>query len=257
MPSYGDFVMLISFTQSCMALLSATLGAFIAVRIGVSHRHLCALISFAAGTLLATTFIHIVPEAIGVLSLTALAAAILSGYGVFFLLSRYVFHVCPACAASHFDEHTASEFQSIALLLAIALGIHSGMDGLAIAVGHELGRKADLSIFITITIHKLPEGLALCALFLKAGYSRTKSLLFTLGLESSTLVGWILGTLLLTGVEQSKWFYWTMAHIGGGFVYLAFHAVLNESREHSPRFILSFFLAGVALISLTRWIPAS
>ncbi len=240
-----------TFIQNCVALLSAVMGSLLAISVGVSHRHLCALISFAAGTLIATTFIHILPEAMAILSLPVLLLALFSGYGLFFLISRYVFHVCPACAASHFDEHTASELKSMALLLAAALGIHSTMDGVAIAVGHEMNRVTDLSIFMTITIHKFPEGLALCALLLKAGFDRLKSVGLTLWLESSTLLGWALGTFLVTGTEEKKWFQWILVHIGGGFIYLGLHAVLNESQEHSPRFILFFFLAGILTISLT------
>lgn len=243
-----------TFVQNCIALLSAAIGSVIAASVGVSHRHLCALISFAAGTLIATTFIHIIPESISILSLPAMGLALFSGYGLFFLIGRHVFHVCPACAASHFDEHTAADFKTIALLLAIALGIHSTMDGMAIAVGHELGQATDLSIFMTITIHKFPEGLALCALLLKAGYNRLKSVGFTLLLESSTLLGWVLGTFLVAGAAESKWFHWTLVHIGGGFIYLGLHAVLNESRKHSPWFIFVFFLAGIFTISLTLWV---
>lgn len=242
-----------TFAQNCIALLSAALGSFLAVSVGVSHRHLCALISFAAGTLIATTFIHILPEASSILSLPALFLALVSGYSLFFLISRYVSHVCPACAASHFDEHTASEFRATALLLAAALGVHSTMDGMAIAVGHEINRVTDLSIFLTITIHKFPEGLALCALLLKAGFPRLKSVGLTLLLEGSTLLGWALGTFVVSGAETSAWFHWILVHIGGGFIYLGLHAVLNESKEHSPRFILCFFLAGISLISLLLW----
>ncbi len=241
--------------QNLIAFLSAGLGAFLAVSIGVSHRHLCALISFAAGTLFATTLIHIIPEAVESASLFAIAIALASGYFLFYLVSRYVFHVCPACAASHF-EHAASEFQSIAILLAITLGLHSTMDGVAIALGREMGSRARLSIFLTITIHKFPEGLALSALLLRAGYDKMKSLIFTIVLESSTLIGWVLGTSFLRGFGDSRWFYLMLVHIGGGFVYLALHAVLNEAKEHSPRFIIFFFLTGIALISLTRWIPS-
>ncbi len=242
---------MITFTQSCIALLSATMGAILAVSVGVSHRRLCALISFAAGTLIATTLIHILPEARGVLSLPILFSALFSGYGLFFLISRYVFHVCPACSASHFEEHTASEIKSIAILLFVALGIHSTLDGVAISVGHEMKRAVDLSIFMAITIHKFPEGLALCALLLKAGFDRIKSLGLTLLLESTTLLGWVLGNYVVRSGEESRWFQWILVHIGGGFIYLGLHAVLNESKKHSPRFIFFFFLAGILTISLT------
>jgi zinc transporter ZupT len=244
--------MLTTFLQALTAFSGAAAGGALAVSVGVSHRKLCALISFAAGALLATTSMHILPEAAALLPAPALLTAFISGYALFFLISRYVTHVCPACSASHFDEHTGNEIRSTAILLAIALGIHSAFDGIAIAVGEELEYSGGISLFTTVTIHKLPEGLALCALFLKAGWSRAKSFGFTLALESTTLAGWVLGAFSLAKITDSLWFYAVLMHVGGGFIYLALHAVLNEARKHPSRFILSFFLLGVVLIGLIR-----
>ena len=248
--------MFVTFIQNLIALASAGIGALVAATVGVSHRHLCALISFAAGTLFATTLFHIIPEASAFLPLVAIGLGLASGYFLFYFVSRFVFHVCPACAASHFDEQVTSAFRSVAVLLAVALGIHCTMDGIAIALGNELARRAGWSIFLTITIHKLPEGLALTALLLKAGFNRAKSLFVTFALESLTLLGWVVGAFLLQGFAIGSWFYLTLLHIGGGFIYLALHALLNESKQHSPRYILFFFLAGIGLVSLTNFIPA-
>jgi zinc and cadmium transporter len=241
--------------QNAISLSSAGAGAFLAATLGVTHRQLCALISFAAGTLLATTLLRIVPEASTQLPLIAISLALTSGYVLFYLISRFLFHVCPACAASHFDEQTSSRFQSIAFVLLIAFGIHCVMDGIAIALGRELAAKVDRSIFLTITIHKFPEGLALCALLMRSGFQRLQSLFATLGMEALTLVGWITGLFLLKGFEMGAWFYLTLVHVGGSFIYLALHAVLNESKEHSPRYIVFFFLTGMAAIALTDLIP--
>ena len=241
--------------QGLISLASASAGALLAVSIGVSHRQLCALISFAAGALLATTFFHIVPEASRSLPLVAILLALASGYLLFYLLSRFFFHVCPACAASHFDERTVSAFQNIAFALSIAFGVHCFMDGIAIALGRELAARADRSIFVTVTLHKFPEGLALCALLMKAGFGRMKSVLSTLVLESLTLAGWLTGLFLLSGLQMGHWFYLILVHVGGGFIYLALHAVLNETREHSPRYVVFFFLAGITAIAVTDLIP--
>lgn len=241
--------------QSLISLASAGAGALLALSIGVSHRQLCALISFAAGTLLAVTFFHIVPEASVSLPSIAIFLALASGYVLFYLLSRFFFHVCPACAASHFDEQTVSTFQSIAFALSIAFGIHCMMDGIAIALARGLAERADRSIFLTVSIHKFPEGLALCALLMKAGFDKAKSLVATLALESLTVVGWMAGLFLLSGFQMGGWFYLTLVHVGGGFIYLALHAVLNETREHSPRYVVFFFLVGIAVIALTDLIP--
>ena len=241
-----------TFLQNFIAFGSAASGALVAASLGVSHRNLCALISIAAGSLLATTFFHIVPEQWTILSIPSIFIALASGYLLFYLISRYVFHVCPACAASHFEDQSTRQSRNFVLLLAIALTVHNLMDGMAIAIGGKPTHSEDHSIFATVTIHKFPEGLALCALLLKAGYEKKKALLVTLLFESATLLGWAAGALLAQGLVENRLLSLLLVHIGGGFVYLAIHAVINESEEHSPRFVILFFLAGIVLMAFVR-----
>ncbi len=240
--------------QSLAAYVSAALGALLAISIGVSHRQLCALISVAAGTLLSVTVFHIVPEAWGFLPPVTLAVSLGSGYALFYFISRYVSHVCPACAASHFEHqsHSPSKFKNVFFLLAIALTIHSSMDGIAITLAEDMHGQVYNSIFFTIAIHKLPEGLALCALLLAAGHERLRAFLWTLVFESSTLAGWALGFWWLRGHIDHEWLQILMVHIAGGFVYLALHAVINEMKDHSPKWILSFFALGFIFMALVR-----
>ena len=238
--------------QSLAAFVSAGLGAMLAISIGVSHRQLCALISVAAGTLLSATFFHIIPEAWDVLSPLSIILALASGYGFFFLMSRYVSHVCPACAASHFEDQSHSKLKNVFFLLVIALTIHSMMDGIAIALGNEMAEGTRHSIFFTIAIHKLPEGLALCALLLGSGRERVRAFLWALALESSTIWGWAIGHFFLQGHLNHLWMDFVMVHIAGGFVYLSLHAAINEMKDHSSRFILIFFLLGFLFMALMR-----
>ena len=245
-----------TFAQSLAAFVSAGLGAALAVSIGVSHRQLCALISFAAGTLLSATLFHILPEAWEAgMGPAPLTIALLSGYGLFYFLSRYVSHVCPACAASHFEkkgEQTEAKSLNVFSLLVIALTVHSTMDGAAIAISPAIAKITDHSIFFTVAIHKLPEGLALCALLLGSGCSRLRALLLTFLLEGSTVGGWWLGFVLVRRELANAWLNLGMVHIAGGFSYLAFHAAINEARDHSPRFILTFFFIGLVFMALVR-----
>ncbi len=232
--------------QNLISLASAGAGALLAIGMKVSHRQLCALISFAAGALMGTTLFHIIPEASSSLSWPLLVVALLSGYLLFLLVSRYIFHVCPACAASHFDEQTSKNLGRIAFLLVVAFGIHCTMDGLAIALGGELAGKIDRSIFLTVTVHKFPEGLALATLLLRSGYEKFRTFFLSLALEGLTFFGWLAGLYLLQGFQLGPWFYFLLVHVGGGFIYLAVHAVLGESKEHEWRYVLSFFLAAIA-----------
>lgn len=242
--------MTVTLAQNFIALLSAGLGALLATTVGVSHRRLCALISFAAGTLTAAAFFHILPETVPFLSWPLALLAFASGYFLFFLVSRFIFHVCPACAASHFDEQTSARLDRLAFLLVTAFGVHCAMDGLAIALGGELAQKVDRSIFLAVTVHKFPEGLALSALLMKSGFKKFRALFLTVALEALTFFGWFAGLYLLEGYRLGAWFYFLLGHVGGGFFYLALHAVWGESREHAPRYVLFFFLAGIAIVGL-------
>jgi hypothetical protein len=41
-----------------------------------------------------------------------------------------------------------------------------------------------------------------------------------------------------------------MAHVGGGFLYLAAHAVLGEMLKHGKKLVLTSFVVGVVLIGV-------
>lgn len=237
--------------QNTLAFASAAAGALLVLTLGVSHKQLCAMISFAAGALLAVTFFHILPEAWHSIPLWEIVLAVISGYVVFHLISRYVFHLCPACAASHFEEQTAAKLKSVFIPLGIALTVHSMMDGIAITLGEHMEEGTGHSIFLTLAVHKFPEGLALCALLLRSGQKRFAAFLWTLVFEASIFLGWLVGT-IFDGAGNFSWMHLALLHIGGGFIFLSQHAALNEMEEHSPRFIFLFFMAGFILLGLIR-----
>ena len=235
--------------QVVLAFALAVAGGAISAAAAVSHERLCALISLAAGTLLGVTLFTILPESWEALTWWQLALAAGSGYAVFFFISKYVFHVCPACAASHFDEATTHRFSEIASALIIALGIHSTLDGVALAVGHETSGRFDASLVLAVCVHKLPEGLALGALLLGAGFSKLKAVQWVAVVEATTLLGGAVGLWAFRDVGLA-WLLAVMAHVGGGFVYLAVHAVFGELLKHSKRAVLVNFVIGIALIGM-------
>jgi zinc transporter ZupT len=194
----------------------------------------------------------IAPECLQALRGWQFALAAGSGYLLFALISRWVFHVCPACAASHFDEATTHRLGEIAMAMMLALAIHCLVDGLALAAGQEEGaigsRALDLSITSAICVHKLPEGLALGALLLGGGFRRASMLWLVAAVEFTTILGGLLGRFVLPEISV-VWLALTLAHAGGGFLYLAAHALLGEILKHHKRLVLGNFAAGVAIIA--------
>jgi zinc transporter ZupT len=231
-----------------LAVAGGTLGAVL----GTSHKRLCALISLGAGTLLGVTLFAILPETYHALRIWQLLLALGSGYAVFAVISKYIFHVCPACAASHFDEATTHHFSEIASAMMLALAIHCTMDGLAMSAGNDTGPEGAgkvvvFTIILAVCVHKIPEGLALGALLRGAGLTTGKILLYVVGVETTTLLGGLLGWFVFPRVSEI-WISAALAHAGGGFIFLATHAIIGEILKHHKALVLSCFGAGVALI---------
>src|SRR5207253_4271769 len=155
----------------------------------LAHEPLCALIRFAAGALLGVTLFAIIPESLENSSWWAMAIALVTGYGLFFFISKYVHHVCPACAASHFDEDATRRFSQIATALIVALSIHSATDGIALGIGREIHVAANWSLFLALCIHKFPEGFALGSLLIGAAFPRLAALGWVATVEAATLLG--------------------------------------------------------------------
>jgi zinc transporter ZupT len=241
----------IIFWQVVAAYVFALAGGAISVLLRLSHKPLCALISLAAGTLLGVTAFAIIPESLVSNPPWAVALAAATGYALFFLVSKYVHHVCPACAASHFDADSTRHFYEIATALIFALAIHSTSDGIALGIGREASstEAADWSLFLALCVHKFPEGLALGSLLIGAGFGRGRTVAWVAATEATTLLGGALGFFFLAHI-RTFWLGLIMANVGGGFLYLAAHAVLGELIKHGRRIVLTSFVAGLAMIGI-------
>ena len=237
--------------QVVAAYVFALAGGAVSTSLRLEHKPLCALISFAAGTLLGVTLFAILPESLGACPWWGVILGLATGYALFFFISKHVHHVCPACAASHFDADATRHFSEIATALIIALAIHSTTDGLALGIQGEIPamEATKWSLFSALCIHKVPEGLALGSLLIGAGLHRSAALGWVAAVEATTLLGGVIGYFFLANIS-TFWLGLIVAHVGGGFIYLAVHAVLGEMLKHGRKLVLTSFSAGVALIAL-------
>ncbi|MBX6325212.1 MAG: ZIP family metal transporter [Chthoniobacterales bacterium] len=229
----------------------ALAGGGISTSLRLEHKPLCALISFAAGTLLGVTLFAILPESLSAAQWWSVFLALGSGYAVFFLISKHLHHVCPACAASHFDADAARHFGEIAAALIVALAIHSVTDGVALGIQRDFAAPGATawSLFSALCIHKVPEGLALGSLLIGAGFPRPSAFGWVAAVEATTLLGGGIGFFFLAGAS-AFWLGLIMAYVGGGFVYLATHAVIGETLKHAKSLVLTSFTLGAALIMI-------
>lgn len=230
-----------------LASFMATLGALIAISFKkISHQKLCLLISFAAGALLAVAILDIWPETVELVGGWSAALSFLTGYLLFWGITKYVFHVCPACSATH----TEVNFKAITTAMVVALSVHSFMDGLAIYSGYLSGSKIGVFILLAVVFHKLPEGLALTLVGIGSGMKRSRAFTLSFLLETlTTVAGGVAGILFLLP-SSSRWIGYVLGHVGGGFIFLVVHALLSEIIKHRPRNMILAALAGALSIGL-------
>jgi zinc transporter ZupT len=233
--------------KSIIVVISALAGALIIFTIKLNHEKLCSLISFSAGALFSAAVFTLLPESYGYIGFIELILSAVSGYLLFWLISKYFSHVCPACSASHFDEQTTRKFSEIVLTLLTALSIHSFLDGVALTSGMEHDHQNE-AVFFAVLAHKFPEGLALAALMLSSGYIKSKIILYVILVESLTIAGAISGYWIFRDVVSPALISAVMAHIAGGFIFLALHAIMGEMLRNHKNLVIISFLSGLLLI---------
>jgi len=238
----------INLFKALLLVFSALVGAISTFTFRITHNKLCSLISLSAGALFGAAAFAIIPDTFQNLSLIEFIVSLISGYLVFWLISKYYFHVCPACSASHFDEQTTKKFSEIVMLMMTALAFHSFFDGLALTARTAHTHIDGNSIFIAILVHKFPEGLALASLMLGASYGRKKIVWNVFLVEMTTVVGAVTGILTQGFNIPESVLEIIMSHIAGGFIFLSIHAILGEMVKHHTRMVVFYYTCGALLI---------
>ena len=231
--------------RALIAISAAAVGGLLGMgRKRISHRVLCALVSVAAGALLQVTAVHIIPEMVEIVGVLHGGLTVIIGTLIFAAIGKYVYFVCPACAASATDDHGKS-YLRLGYLLVIAMGIHSTVDGLAISAGSASVSAIGLLILFAVSYHKIPEGLALVSVARLAGYSRAKSLGITILVELTTALGAFVGLLFLHRMSE-YWLGITLGVVAGSFIYTVGFAMLKEMYAHEKGSILLYAVLGFA-----------
>lgn len=209
-----------------------------------SERRSLLFISFAAGVLLATTFLELLPEAVersggeGDFFVATLAAM-----GAFFVLERFLqgFHTHEE------DRHaTASGY-----LILVGDTLHNFIDGVVIAATFLVDPTLGVATTVAVAAHEIPQEIADYGILLAAGFSRTRALLLNFLSGLSALLGAAFCFAFQTAVEQHL--PWFMAATAGMFIYIAASDLMPELHHSQPRGnwrVAVPFFVGMGLIAL-------
>jgi zinc and cadmium transporter len=208
------------------------------------HRRQAALVGFAAGALLASAFLDVLPESIEGLGSQALIWA----FAAFVSLTIVEWRMGPHHRGG---EGAPARMLPVALLSSDSL--HNIGDGAAVAAAFLSSFEAGLSVALAVIAHEIPQEVGDYALLRAGGMKRSRALLALAAVQLTSAVGAI-GVVLL-----ARYFHQITAAVlaitGGTFLYIAATDLLPEihsgrtSAERRERMI--GLLSGVALIGIS------
>jgi zinc transporter ZupT len=219
-----------------------------------------AALPFSAGVLLGVALFGLLPELAVEAGWPVSLLLFGGGYGLLIVVDQYMYPVCPTCAHSHDHSSCASELHGFAAPLLAAAAIHSFLDGWSMALAqvagaqtaarHGLSLGLNLAVPLAVTLHKIPEGIALGGIVRAAVGSRMHALAGCILAEGCTIIGAGIG-LSLAPRLGAAWIVYPLGITAGWIFYLGFHAIHEEwkRRGAAPAFVSALTgLAGAAMM---------
>lgn len=191
----------------------------------VPFKYVDALLGFAAGVMLAATFFSLLLPSLESSGVIITTIGLLTGALFLSFLDKITPH-------THFikgEEGPSSRLKKIWLFI-YAITLHNLPEGLAVGVGFgSSDYKSGLIIAIAIGLQNMPEGLAVALPLVGEGYSRGKALLisFITGIFEPIMA--LLGFLLVKVLIKILPF--ALSFAGGAMLYVISDEIIPESHK--------------------------
>jgi len=209
-------------------------------------------ISLAIGTMLATVFIHLLPELAGqnLLSFETASLIILASILGFFIFEIILqWHHCREDECSKPDKRSKSQLIYMTL---VGDSIHNFVDGALIASSFLVDFRLGIIVTFTIIVHEIPQEFSDIGILLFAGMSKFNALFWNF---ISALVA-IVGAILAYYFSQSVSYLTPvlLAIAAGNFIYLAAADLIPEIHHQRERKRLvqsaTIILVGIIIVAV-------
>lgn len=232
--------------QALAATVAISLISFVGVVFAFSKRWTerteMLLLSFAAGVLLSTVFLELLPEAIeraagdGRVFAAALVAMI-----AFFFLERFLhgFHV-----------HEEGRAIASRYMIVIGDGVHNFVDGVVVAASFLAGPGIGLATTLAVIAHEIPQEIADYGILVRSKLSPRRALAVNFASGLTAVVGTLACFHFRSLVEPNIG--WFLTATAGMFIYVAASDLIPELHkpEHRHRWVYTApFLLGIALMA--------
>jgi zinc and cadmium transporter len=206
-----------------MALAGGVVSVCAAAMVGnaLGAQRIGMLISYAIGALLGAAFLEILPHALEHGDPHRMAATVLFGILLFFVLEKLV--LWRHCHHDHCEAHEAQapahDHGRSGLLIMVGDTFHNFVDGILIAAAFLESTELGIVTALAIVAHEIPQEVGDYLILLHSGYSKARALAFNLLSSLATLVGALLAYLALS--ELTGWIPTLLGLAAASMIYVA------------------------------------
>jgi zinc transporter, ZIP family len=181
-----------------ISIIGPLLGAILGIIHYPSKKFMFNMLAFAAGVMLAVSFLNLIPQSIKFSSGIVAAIGVVLGATLMYLVDKIIPHIHPEMNIDTSDAEFCS-IQKSSQYITAALFIHNLPEGMVIALGTITNNVMGIIIAIAITIQKIPEGICTAAPTYYCNKNRLKSFV----IACSTLIPLLLGFFIAYFLYQS------------------------------------------------------
>ncbi len=181
-----------------ISVIGPVLGSAIGVMKKPSLPFICTMLSFAAGVMLAISFLELIPESIHLSSVVICVVGVIAGSLLMFGLDRMIPHIHPELCT----QEQGRNLQRTSIYLILGIFLHNFPEGMAIAVGAVSDIKISIAVAFAISIHNIPEGICTSAPFYHVTGNRMKSFIASSSTAIPIVVGYLLARHLFLNIPE-------------------------------------------------------
>ncbi len=228
-----------------ISVLGPILGSAIGVIRQPTFGYICNMLCFAAGVMLAISFLELIPESIHLSSVPLCVLGVILGAIAMYGLDRLIPHIHPRLC----EQEQGCNLERTSIYLILGIFMHNFPEGMAIAVGAVTDIKVSLVIALAISIHGIPEGICTSAPYFHTTGSRTKSFL----LSSSTalpILGGYFSARYLFGTIEPELIGVIIGATAGLMIYITTDEIIPSSCAGTSHQTIFSLLAGIVFVIL-------
>ena len=232
------YILIFTFLGSILSLVGSF---FLLIKKSLTETFSNKIINFAAGVLIATALLDLLPEASVLAKGANIFIPVLLGFISFFFAERFVqrFH----------KHHEHGQTSSIPLVL-IGDSVHNFIDGVAITASFLTSIQLGIITSLAVAAHEIPQEIADMSILLAGGLPKTRALLYNFLSALTALAGALLAFYFAPFLRQ--YIYIFLSLTAGFFIYISASDLIPDLHEkylENKKFANSFiFILGILTI---------